>query len=89
MYPLNMTKTAVGQVAAGFAVANDADEHRALTGHGYGPALVEAAKPAEDPAPEDGKAVSEKDAVMAALDASGIEYDRRLGLAKLKALLPA
>lgn len=83
MYPLNMTKAATAATPAGFAVANDADEHRALTGHGYGPALIE-----EAPA-EDGKAVSEKDSVMAALDAAGIEYDRRLGLAKLRALLPA
>ena len=78
MYPLNMTKAATGAVPAGFALANDADEHRALTSHGYEPKLIEEAPP-ED----------EKTAVMAALDAAGIEYDRRLGLAKLKALLPA
>ena len=80
MYPLNMTKPATASTPAGFAVANDADEHRALTAHGYGPGLVEEVK---EPAADD------KEAVMAALDAAGIKYDRRLGLDKLKALLPA
>lgn len=37
MYPLNMQLS----VGIGFAVANDADEHKALTLAGYGPAYVE------------------------------------------------
>jgi hypothetical protein len=41
MYPLNM-KLAEG---VGFAVANDEDEHRALTNAGYGPAYVAPVKP--------------------------------------------
>jgi hypothetical protein len=40
MYPLNM-KLVDG---VGFAVANDEDEHQALTNAGYGPAYVAPAK---------------------------------------------
>jgi len=43
MYPLNM-KLVEG---IGFAVANDEDEHQALTAQGYGPAYVAPAKPAK------------------------------------------
>jgi len=42
-YPLNM-KLVEG---VGFAVANDEDEHQALTEQGYGPAYVAPAKPAK------------------------------------------
>jgi hypothetical protein len=70
-----MTNAAMG----GFAVANSEAEHIALTGYGYAPAFV----PAEVGEPDD------KAAVMAALDAGGIAYDKRLGVAKLKALLSA
>ena len=38
MYPLNMKLPAPG---VGFAVANDQDEHKALSERGYGPAFVE------------------------------------------------
>ena len=38
MYPLNMKLSEPG---VGFAVANDEDEHQALTACGYGPAFVE------------------------------------------------
>ena len=71
MYPLNMTKAAVGNVPAGFAVANDADEHASLSEHGYEPNLTD-----------------ERAATMAALDAAGVKYDKRLSVDKLKALLP-
>jgi hypothetical protein len=43
MYPLDM-KLADG---TGFAVANDENEHQALTEAGYGPAYVPPAKPAK------------------------------------------
>lgn len=59
----------------GYAVASDEPEHKALSDAGYLPAYV--------------AAVSEEDAVRAKLDAAGIAYDKRLGLAKLQALLPA
>jgi hypothetical protein len=41
MYPLNM-KLIEG---VGFAVANDEDEHQALTAAGFGPAFVPAPAP--------------------------------------------
>lgn len=42
MYPLNMTLPAP---QIGFAVANDEDEHKALTASGYGPAYVAPTEP--------------------------------------------
>lgn len=45
MYPLNMKLND----GVGFAVANDEDEHQALTKAGYGPAYVPPAKPAKTP----------------------------------------
>ncbi len=83
MYPLKMTLTA----GIGFAVANDEAEHQALTAGGYGPAYV-APEPEADPAESDG-AGHTVESVRAQLDALGIAYDKRLGLAKLLALLPA
>lgn len=79
-YPLNVMRPAKGNDAAGFAVASDAAEHAELTKHGYLPAHVE--PPAED-------ALEDKAEVMAALDKAGVTYDKRMGFAKLKALLPA
>lgn len=79
MYPLNM-KTDVG-----FAVANDEAEHIALTGAGYEPAFV---PPDTDPEESDAEGHTVTSA-RAALDAVGIQYDKRLGLAKLLSLLPA
>ena len=55
-------------------------EHRRLTASGYVPALVE---PDDAAAEEMGLAE-----VRAKLDAAGIDYDKRLGLGKLRALLP-
>jgi hypothetical protein len=43
MYPLDMTLVK----GIGFAVANDEDEHQALTAKGYGPAYVAPAEPAD------------------------------------------
>lgn len=43
-YPLNLTKPAKGVVPAGFALANDADEHKALSAQGFEPAYVEPVK---------------------------------------------
>ena len=85
MYPLNM-KLVNG---IGFAVANDEDEHQALTEAGYAPARVVAtlangADPSE--ADSSGRTVA---SVRAELDAAGIAYDKRSGLAKLVTLLPA
>lgn len=45
MYPLDM---ALPAPQVGFAVANDEDEHKALTAAGYGPAYV-APEPAKKP----------------------------------------
>lgn len=44
MYPLNMHNAVVG----GYAVANDEEEHKSLTAHGYGPAYVEPEAPADE-----------------------------------------
>ena len=79
MYPLNMALVA----GIGFAAANDEAEHQALTAAGYGPAFVE-----PDAAETDDQGHTVESA-RAALDAAGIAYDKRLGLAKLIALLPA
>lgn len=76
MYPLNMQLPAP---AIGYAVANDEVEHIALTEFGYEPGYVE---PTTD---DQGHTV---ESVRAALDAAGIEYDKRWGLNKLVALLP-
>ncbi len=59
----------------GFAVANNEAEHKELTGNGYGPAYASNEHTIES--------------VRAELDAAGIEYDKRLGLAKLIELLPS
>jgi hypothetical protein len=75
MYPLNMTNTALG----GYAVANTEAEHIALTGYGYTPPFVSAESSSAEQ--------NDKAAVMAALDAAGVNYDKRLGVAKLTALL--
>lgn len=80
MYPLNM-KTAGDQ--PGFAVANDEAEHAALSELGYLPKL----EVADESAETDGAMT--KAEVMAALDKAEIEYDKRWGLGRLKALLPA
>lgn len=80
MYPLSM-KTAGDQ--PGFAVASDEAEHAALSELGYLPKLEAKADP---DANEDGKV--DKTEVMAALDKAGVEYDKRWGLERLKALLP-
>lgn len=86
MYPLNM-KTPGEQ--PGFAVANDEAEHQALTAYGYEPKYVAPAVELEaDPTETDGDGHTVK-SVRAQLDAAGVAYDRRLGLTKLLALLPA
>lgn len=72
MYPLNMKHK-----QGGFAVANDAEEHQALTSHGYEPPFV---------ADEHGSRSVES--VRAELDAAGISYDKRWGMDKLIVLLP-
>ncbi len=73
MYPLNLTKP--GEATA-FAVANDAQEHKALSDDGFLPAFES----------DDGETV---ESVRAQLDAAGIEYDKRWGLSRLVALIPA
>lgn len=98
MYPLNVSLPAP---AIGFACANDEHEHEALTVAGYVPALVKAAPVAAPQGNEDqstplqpldtpGGAAStlSKAELMAALDEAGIDYDKRLGVEKLRALLP-
>ena len=81
MYPLNMQLSAP---AIGFACANDEAEHIALTGCGYGPAF---ATPEADPSESDTEGHT-VESVRASLDAAGIAYDKRFGLAKLIDLLP-
>jgi hypothetical protein len=74
MYPLNVSLPAP---LVGFAVANDEAEHINLTACGYLPAFVA------------NETAHTLESVKAALDAAGVEYDKRLGLAKLVELLPA
>lgn len=49
MYPLNVMKPAAGNHPAGFAVANDESEHKALSDAGYLPALVVPVDPPAEP----------------------------------------
>lgn len=83
MYPLNLTFK-VGDVC-GFAVANDEQEHSALSDAGYEPKFV---APDADIGESDGQGHT-VESVRAALDAAGIAYDKRLKLSNLIALLPA
>lgn len=57
----------------GYAVANSEAEHKALTEAGYLPALEK----------QDGRTI---ESVREELDAKGIDYNKRWGLAKLLAL---
>lgn len=87
MYPLDLIKPTsdILRASAGFATANDEAEHKALSARGYEPKW----KPSEaDPTEDDGRGHT-VESVRAQLDAAGIAYDRRSGLAKLLALLPA
>lgn len=77
-YPLNMT---LAGERTGFAVANDEGEHQALTLAGYVPPYQ------PDPGASDDQGYTVESA-RAALDAAGIAYDKRFGLAKLLTLLP-
>lgn len=77
MYPLDMK---LKEPLVGFALANNEDEHIALTNLGYLPAY-EAKKETN----ETGETV---ESVRAKLDELGIEYDKRVGLNKLLELLP-
>jgi hypothetical protein len=77
MYPLNMTL--IGGI--GYALANSKDEHKALTDIGYEPKFVESELEVDE-------AGHTPESVRALLDAAGVPYDKRLGLAKLVALLP-
>jgi hypothetical protein len=88
MYPLSLTRPTTDhtRVPTGFAVANDADEHQRLSDMGYEPKFVAEAE--ADPAEADGEGHTVQ-SVRAQLDAAGIPYSSRLGLAKLIALLPA
>ena len=71
MYPLSVSLPAP---LIGFAVANDATEHRTLSDAGYVPAFVQDTAYTLETARD-------------ALDAAGVEYDKRLGLAKLIELI--
>lgn len=86
-YPLSLQNAKIG----GYAVANDEAEHKALSDMGYAPAYVAPESPSAadaDPAEADG-AGHTVESVRAQLDAQGIGYDKRFGVAKLVALLPA
>ena len=71
----------------GYAVASSKAEMAALKALGYACVGTEPAFEAESE--ETDAAGHTTESVRAALDAAGIEYDKRLGLAKLVALLPA
>jgi hypothetical protein len=85
MYPLSMSlKTSVG-----YAVANDATEHAALSSLGYEPPFAgpqEVIPPSTLPPPAD-PAPDSVESIRAALDAKGIAYDKRWGKARLLELL--
>lgn len=85
MYPLNLKRMGMGYVQTGFAVANDADEHQRLSDDGYEPKIVAADVPAADATEGDTPTFA---SVRKNLDLLGIPYDKRMGLDKLKALLP-
>jgi len=76
MYPLNMTS------AAGFAVANTEDEHKALTALGYGPAFVAQAQ-ADAPAAPDPDAAYKAE-LSEKLTALGGTPDKRWGVKRLE-----
>lgn len=85
MYPLSMTLKL--KEGAGFAVANDETEHKALSDAGYEPKFVAPAAPAGNEPDADAPTV---ESVRAQLDAAGVTYDKRVkDVAKLQALLPA
>lgn len=77
MYPMNMHKLPMG---SGYAVANSDAERDALVSMGYVSADGTTVPPTVPP-------VETIESVRAQLDAAGVEYDKRLGLAKLKELL--
>lgn len=82
MYPLNVSLPAPKQ---GYAVANDEAEHQSLTLAGYEPGLS-----IPDANPEEGDSAGHTVASLRAqLDLLDIVYDKRFGVAKLLALLPA
>jgi len=76
VYPLNLTNSAIG----GYAVANDENEHKALTAFGYSPAFVGEVQSAPEAEPT-------LESVRAELDSRGVAYDKRWGLKKLQELL--
>lgn len=80
-YPLNMTKASEG----GYAVARSEEEHKTLSDLGYEPKFVAIADADPNESDGDGHTVQ---SLRAQLDAAGIAYDKRFGVAKLLALLP-
>ena len=83
MNPVNMVLPA----GAGYAVASSKAEMAALKAQGYASDGVEPALPPDEA--ETNAAEHTVESARAALDAAGIEYDNRLGLARLIAMLPA
>ena len=83
-YPISLSLPAPG---VGFAVANDEAEHQALSEQGYLPAYVGTDKQEADPGESDGEGHT-VESLRAQLDAAGIAYDKRLGVARLLDLLP-
>ena len=73
----------------GYAVASSKAEMAALKAQGYASDGVEPALPPDADPDETDAAGHTVESARAALDAAGVEYDKRLGLAKLVALLPA
>lgn len=89
MFPVGMT---LKSKQPGFAVANSAEELAALQAAGYVPDIPINAAPADEgdrssppggPDVGTGAAPSTVEEARAALDAKGIAYDKRWGLAKL------
>lgn len=79
-YPLNLRNP-----NEGFALANDEDEHKALSERGYEPRHI----PQDADPNESDSAGHTVASVRTQLDGLGVPYDKRLGVEKLLALLPA
>ena len=84
MEPVNMAMPD----GSGYAVASSKSDIATLTAQGYVAQAEDPAVPMADPAESDQEGHTVESA-RAALDAAGIEYDNRWGVARLVALLPA
>ena len=97
MYPLDLTRpsTDTTRRSVGFAVANDEEEHKKLSEHGFEPKFVAKEDPKKAPISNDEADPDDHDSaghtvasVRAKLDEAKIPYDKRWGLEKLLTYLP-